>query len=131
MKFLSQEWFDAMVEQAKTKYFTKPNRMNMSYCEVYENCPGDEETVWTYFVMKDGMVGEARLGYGDDDIPEATYRCFGDYEDYVKVLHGELDPNMGIVKGIFTLEGNLMKAMTMLGTYNNLTKSKQFEGLET
>lgn len=130
MKLLSEEWFDAMVTKAKTEYFNKPNRMNFTYCEVYENCPGDEETVWTFFEMIDGMVGKTEIGYGEDDIPEATYRCFGDYEDYVRVLKGELDPNMGIVKGIFTLEGNLMKAMTMLGSYNNLTKSKRVDGLE-
>lgn len=130
MKLLSQEWFDAMVTKAKTEYFTKPTRLSLSYCEVYENCPGDEETVWTYFELKEGLVEVAEIGYGEDDMPEADYRCFGDYDDYVRVLKGELDPNMGIVRGIFTLEGNLVKAMTLLGTYNGLTKSKRVDGLE-
>jgi putative sterol carrier protein len=80
--------------------------------------------------MEKGLLDFIERGEGEDDLPEAQFRCFGDYKNYVLVCQGKLDPNKGIITGKFTLEGNLMKAMGMLGTYGKVTKCKRVSGME-
>lgn len=130
MKFLDQEWFDKHVAALKSE-FTETTRSTVGLVEVYENVYGEEDnTVWIHYEQKNGLVETCERGEGEDDIPSANFVVYGDYSDYVKVCKGELDPNKGIVSGKFTLEGNLLKAMGMLGTYNRITKCKKIEGME-
>lgn len=129
MKFLDEEWFEAHKTKLK-EAFTEPNRSNVELIEVYENCWGEDTTVWIHYKMVDGLLGYSKRGEGDDNIPEAQFRVFGDYNNYVLVCQGKLDPNKGIITGKFTLEGNLMKAMGMLGTYAKVTACKNIDGME-
>ena len=130
MKFLSQEWFDKHVEALHTT-FKDTNRNNTELVEVYENCWGEEgKTIWIYYQMKDGLVGKCERGEGEENLPAATFRCFGEYDDYVLVAQGKLDPKKGLLTGKFTLEGNLVKAISMLGTYMKVTECKRIEGMD-
>jgi len=129
MIFLDDEWFEKHIEKGKSE-FNKPNRSNLDLVEVYENCWGGSSTIWIYYELKDGMLNKYEKGEGEDNIPDAQFRCFGEYKDYVRVCKGELDPNKGIISGTFTLEGNLLKAMGMLGTYGRLTEAKRIPGME-
>ena len=129
MKFLSEEW-TAEHKKLLDAEFSKENRNNVELVEVYENCYGEDKTIWILYKMVNGLLGEFKRGEGDEDIPKASFRCFGDYEDYVSVAKGELDPKKGIMSGKFTLEGNLMKAMSMLGTYMKVTVCKRVPGME-
>lgn len=130
MKFLSPEWFEAHVAKIQ-EVFNEPNRSTVGLVEVYENVYGEEDnTVWIHYEQEKGLLKSCDRGEGEDDIPEGQFVVFGDYADYVRVCKGELDPSKGIVSGKFTLEGNLIKAMGMLGTYNQITECKKLEGTE-
>lgn len=130
MKFLDQEWFEKHVEALK-KEFSEPNRSNVTLVEVYENVYGEDgKSVWIHYVQENGLLKSCERGEGEDDIPEAQFVVYGDYADYVAVCEGRLEPSKGIVSGKFTLEGNLLKAMGMLGTYNRITECKKLEGTE-
>jgi putative sterol carrier protein len=128
MKFLDEKWF----EEHKIKLaeeFNETNRNTVELIEVYENCYGKNLTIWIHYKMVNGLLGYIERGEGEDNIPEGQYRCFGDYENFVLVCQGKLDPNKGIITGKFTLEGNLMKAMSLLGTYAKVTKAKRIPGM--
>ena len=129
MKFLSEEWTKKHKEMLETQ-FNKENRNNVELVEIYENCYGEDITIWISYKMVDGKLAHLERGEGEDKIPEATFRSFGDYEDYVAVCKGQLDPKKGIMTGKFTLEGNLLKAMAMLGTYMKVNECKKFPEIE-
>jgi len=130
MKFLSEEW----AEKHKALLladFKEENRSNVELTEVYENCYGEDgKTIWIYYSMKNGLMDKLERGEGEDNIPESTFRCFGDYKDYVRVVKGQLDPKKGLMTGTFTLEGNYLKAISMLGTYMRVTECKKVPDLE-
>ena len=130
MKLLSEEWFKKHKELLEAE-FSQETRLNVELTEVYENCYGEEgKTIWIYYSMKNGMLDRMERGEGDENIPESTFRCFGDYKNYVSVVKGQLDPRTGIMTGKFTLEGNFMKAMSMLGTYMKTSECKKVPGVE-
>ena len=102
---LDDEWYEVHLEKIG-ETFTVPGKLNTSLVEVYRN-------VW-------GEVG----------IPDAAFRCFGDYKSYVSVCQRRLDPKMGILGGVFKLEGGVMAAMPMLPVYDKLTACKCVDGME-
>ena len=128
MKYFSDEWYDAhkkLLEEA----FTKPSNISAELVEIYENCE-DGQTRWIYYRVDKGQLSDMHRGEGEDTIPKAMFRCFGEFENYMKVMRGELDPKKGIMTKKFRLEGNMMKAMGMLGVYAKVTESKKVPGLE-
>ncbi len=130
MKFLDSEWFKAHEQKLKDT-FTEPNRSNVILVEVYENVWGEEDkTVWVKYTTVNGLPAGFDHGEGEDSIPDAPFRVFGDYGNYALVCQGKLDSTKGIVTGKFTFEGNLIKAMGMMGTYAKVTDCKVFPGME-
>jgi len=128
MKYCSEEWFEEHKKLLATM-FTKPSNLSAELVEVYEHCEGNK-TVWVYYKVDKGLVADIKRGEGEETIPKAMFRCFGEYENYAKVIRGELDPKMGIMTKRFKLEGNMMKAMGMLGVYAKVTEAKKVPGLE-
>ncbi|HWQ75933.1 MAG TPA: SCP2 sterol-binding domain-containing protein [Syntrophomonas sp.] len=128
MKFLSEEWFIEFEKRCRDE-FSKASNLSTELVEVYENFEGNR-TIWCLFKLENGLIAQFKHGEGEDSIPSALFRTFGDYPDYVKVLKGELNPKKGLMAGTFTLEGNMMKAMGMLGTYMRVTECKKVPGLE-
>ena len=63
MKFLTDEWFDKTIERAKDRF--KPGKLELTFCEVCKNCPGEYPTVWMYYDVKNGQVADAKLGHGE------------------------------------------------------------------
>ncbi len=125
MKFLSKEWLEGHQALLQAE-FSKKSRVKTKLVEIYEDCP-DGKTRWIYYSLKDGLLEEFKSDEGND-LPEATFRCYGKYESYVKVLTGEISPKASLMDGTFTLEGNMMKALAMLGVYNRISKCKDVEG---
>ena len=128
MKYCSEEWFEEH-KKLLAEMFTKPSNISAELVEVYNNWEGDK-TVWVYYRIEKGVIADIQRGEGDDTIPKAMFRCFGEYESYAKVIRGELDPKKGIMTKVFKLEGNMMKAMGMLGVYAKVTEAKKVPGLE-
>jgi hypothetical protein len=121
IKYLSPEWMEENKKRI-SDVFNKPTRVASSLIEVYENCP-DGKTMWVKMILKQGLLD--LFEYGTEDIPEATFKIFGDYSEYVKVLKGEKDPQVALMTGAFTLEGNLMTALSQIGIYKKLIKIRQ------
>ena len=114
MRFLDDEWYSIHLEKI-AQTFTEPGRLNTSLVEVYRNVWGEAGRVkWIKYVVENTMVKEITRGESEDTVPAAAFRCFGDYKSYVAVCQRRLDPKMGILGGVFKLEGGVMAAMPML-----------------
>ena len=130
MRFLDDEWYRAHVEKIK-QVFDEPGKLNTELVEVYRNVWGEPgRTKWIKYVVENTQIKEICRGDGEDTVPEGVFRCFGDYASYVSVCRRRLDPKLGILGGVFKLEGGVMAAMPLLPTYDKLTACKRLEGTE-
>ncbi len=130
MKFLDDAWYQAHVEKIH-QVFAVPGSLNTQLVEVYRNVWGEVgHTRWIKYVVENTMIQEITRGEGEDTVPQAAFRCFGDYRSYVSVCQRKLDPKLGILGGVFKLEGGVMAAMPLLPTYDKLTACKRLEGTE-
>ncbi len=130
MKFLDGEWYEIHLKKIG-ETFTEPGKLNTSLVEVYRNVWGEAgNTKWIKYVVENTLVKEITSGEGEDSVPDAAFRCFGEYRSYVSVCQKKLDPKMGILGGVFKLEGGVMAAMPMLPVYDKLTACKRIEGME-
>lgn len=65
----------------------------------------------TFYVdLWHGKCREARL-LGPDESVDAAYTYAGPYENWVKLIRGEIDPIKGLLTGKFRLKGSMMKVM--------------------
>ena len=130
MKFLDAEWYAAHLDRI-SRTFTEPGKLKTELVEVYRNVWGEPgNTKWIKYVVENTMVKEITHGDGEYTVPDASFRCFGDYKSYVAVCQKRLDPKMGILGRTFILEGGVMAAMPMLPTYDKLTECKRIPGME-
>lgn len=130
MKFLDDAWYKIHLEKIG-QTFTEPGKLNTSLVEVYRNVWGEPGNVkWIKYVVEKTLVTEITRGEGEDTVPDAAFRCFGDYKSYVAVCQKKLDPKMGILGGVFKLEGGVMAAMPMLPVYDKLTQCKRVDSME-
>ena len=65
-----------------------------------------------------------------DSYDETGKRYPGGNAVNVAVCQRRLDPKMGILGGVFKLEGGVMAAMPMLPVYDKLTACKRVDGME-
>lgn len=131
MKFLSEEWFDNTIERAKDRF--KPGKLELTFCEVCTNCPGEYPTVWMYYDVKGGLIAEAKLGNGE--APNADFRGVADYADHVRISKGELDPKRAVMDKIVTIENNQgpvnpLKLVKLIDMYMKITDAKRIPGIE-
>ena len=130
MKFLDDAWYEIHLEKIG-QTFTETGKLNTSLVEVYRNVWGEPGNVkWIKYVVEKTLVTEITCGEGEDTVPDAAFRCFGDYKSYVAVCQKKLDPKMGILGGVFKLEGGVMAAMPMLPVYDKLTQCKRVDSME-
>lgn len=130
MRFLDDEWYAAHTAMIGRE-FIKPGKLNTSLVEVYRNVWGEAgHTRWIRYEVENTLVKEITRGEGEDTVPAAAFRCFGDYASYVSVLQRRLDPKMGILGGVFKLEGGVMAATPMLPTYDKLTACKRIPDMD-
>ena len=130
MRFLDDSWYEAHLARIGES-FSEPGRLSTSLVEVYRNVWGEPgHTRWIRYELENGLVREVSRGTGKEELPQASFRCFGDYASYVSVLQRRLDPKMGILGGVFKLEGGVMAAMPMLPVYDKLTACKRIEGMD-
>lgn len=132
MKFLSEEWFGA-TEKRVFESFKKPGKYSLTFCEVYENCPGENSTLWMLFEIEKGIVKSVKHGIGEP----ATYEYMGraDYKDHVRCCKGQLDPKKAVMSGVFKLQDNAsdggpMKTLALINMYMKFTEAKRVPGLE-
>lgn len=130
MRFLDDAWYGIHLKKI-AENFTELGKLNTSLVEVYRNVWGEPGRVkWIKYVVENTTVKEITCGESEDTVPDAAFRCFGDYRSYVAVCQRRLDPKMGILGGVFKLEGGVMAAMPMLPVYDKLTACKRVDGIE-
>lgn len=122
MEYLSKDWM-VECEKAVKEAFDKKSRVKTHLVEVYEDCP-DGIVRWVELKIEGGFLTDFKNGEGED-FPEATFRLYGSREKYVDVLQGRLDPQTALVTGVFTLEGNFLKALSLIGVYKKIIKARQ------
>lgn len=117
-KWLSEEWFDMVVELAKSQ----PNRpgatANMQY--VITDCPDGKE-IHYYWKVQDGKLLDAKLG----DLSDAEFTMTMSYSDHMKMAKSELDPNAAFLQGRIKVTGNMAKLMGLLP----ITSSEEYKQL--
>jgi hypothetical protein len=128
MKFVSGEWFVEHEKLLKAE-FSKPSTSSAELVEIYQNWDGGK-SAWVYYRIVSGLLEETKRGEGEDNLPKAMFGVSGEYGNYVSVIKGELDPKKGLMTGKFKLDGNMMKAMGLLGIYARITECKKVPGME-
>lgn len=103
---LSQEWLDA--QRAATAPL--PERPGASARIEYRVVGGPGGEVVFHTVLEDGRIVENRLG-GDD---EADFSVLIGHDDYVEVLRGTLDQNVGFMQGRVKVTGNIGRMLSVL-----------------
>lgn len=121
IKFLSPEWEKKMQELLAAE-FTKKGGVTTEFLQVVENCP-DGKTRWMLASIKKSIMVSYNLGEGE--LPEANFKAFADYSTFEKVIKKELEGGKALVTGEFRLEGNMVKALGLIGTYNRLEAAQR------
>jgi len=105
VRFPSEEWI-TLFKEALNK--------NAAYKEAAKDWEGDflfvitpdeglkKETVY-YVDLWHGMCREARLAKHNE---KAAFVFKGPYSNWKKVITGELDPLRGLIRGMFTIDGD-------------------------
>jgi len=132
MKFLSDEWFDALTENIY-KLFDKPSKLTFKFCEVFQNCPGEHSLVWVVYDIDHGIA--KGVTHGVDVIPPNDYLAIGNYADHIRVCKKEINPKKSVIDGTFTVDSHNEKvgAMRLLGLiemYMRLVEAKQLDGVD-
>lgn len=112
-KFPSQEWMDEFVVKLKE---------NESYKDAAKTWEGDitfvcakdstfGENVAMWFDLYHGDCREAKFFESLEDAPKSDFKYKGPFGNWVRLIHGEIDPIQGVLTGKFKLEGPMMKIM--------------------
>lgn len=125
MDFLSDEWFEEMKDRTGQR-LSRPGKVDVTYCEVYTDCPGSEKERWIYGVVRDSILQDMTMGTGTH--PDADYVCTGTCADHAAVTKGEINDKAALLSGKFKLKGNMMKALKLIGIYNAFTEGKKVPG---
>lgn len=133
-KMLTQEWNDlaqAKAEKIFSEAETKFPKLTLSLTEVYEEVPdgtlAEDGYIWYNYGLKNGVLTGWTYGTDEDDMPEADYVIFGDYDAYVKVLDRTVALEKAAVSGMFQIEGNMLKMMKLLGAYKEVLEIKRLD----
>ncbi len=113
-RFPSQAWVESYVEKlnASEAYRDAGRTWEGDLLFVVEK---DERFPKTCYMYIDLWHGACRKhGYAEEDpssLPPAEFRYTGPYQNWVRLLKGEIDPIRGLMTGKFKLKGSMMKIM--------------------
>lgn len=119
MKFLAQDWFDAVNAYIKTDEELQASIGSISVAiqQHVTDCPGGED-IFHFMKVSDG---EAVVGLGKLDEPDATMKA--DYESSAAMQRGELDIMSAFSGGKMMVTGNMAVLMTHQGTLTQLNRA--------
>lgn len=103
---LSQEWLDAQRDATASL----PEHPGASARIEYRVVGGPDGEVVFHTVLEDGRIVENRLG-GDED---ADFSVLIGHDDFVEVLRGTLDQNVGFMQGRVKVTGNIGRMLSVL-----------------
>lgn len=118
IQFLSKEYEAKMSELLKAE-FSKPSNLTCTFCQIVVGCP-DGKDRWVLYGVDNGVMSAFSIGEGE--APAASYRVKGPYQIYVDLIEGRLNGKVSIVTKKLVLEGSMVKALGLLGTYTRIEK---------
>lgn len=124
MLFLDDQWFDEMARRTR-EHLNRPGILNVTYCEVFTDCPDTEDTVWIFTVIRDGILQDILKGRGSECVPVADVCCTGTYTDHVAVLRGQLSLESAILTGKLKVRGKLLKGLKFILINKAFSKGKR------
>lgn len=122
-KFLSAEW-ESKMKELLTAEFSTPSGLTTTFTQVVDDCP-DGETHFMYYEVIKGILADFYVGVGEDEIPDSKFIARGPHRIFVDLIEGRLDGKAALVTGKLALEGNMAKALGLLGAYGKIEKSQR------
>jgi putative sterol carrier protein len=114
VKFLTQEWVDAVTEAANASdEFKQAAAGKTVKAQNVVSTPDGEVKYW--FSLQDGKA-EMALG----EIPDAEATLLSDYDSAVALTKGELNATAAYMSGKLKIQGDMMKLMGLQGVFNAL-----------
>ena len=117
-KVLTQEWLDLQKELAQEF----PERPGATAHMQYVITGAPDGDIKYFCVIENGHMQENKLG----EDPDAEFTMTQTYDDFVKVLKGELDPNAAFMQGRLKVTGNMGKLMSLMP----LTQSAEYKAIQ-
>lgn len=112
-KFPSQDWMDAFVTKLKEndayREAAKDWEGDITFVCGKDSSFGEEIAMW--FDLFHGDCRNAKFFQSVSDAPKSAFRYIGPFENWEKLIQGEIDPIKGLITGKFKLEGPRMKIM--------------------
>jgi putative sterol carrier protein len=119
VKFLSQEWADAVTEalNASEEFKQAAASQQVKLQQIVTDSPEGGGGKY-YFSLEDG---KAEVAVGEIAEPEATMTQ--DYETAVAISRREVNPQNAFMQGKLKIQGNMMKLMQLQGVLNAMPKA--------
>jgi len=117
-KYLTQEWLDLQKELAQAF----PERPGATARMQYLVTGTPEGDVRYFTVVENGKIVENTLG----DDPQTEFTLSQTYDDWVRILNGELDANAAFMQGRIKVVGNMGKLMSLMP----LTQSAEYKTIQ-
>ena len=125
-KFLTEEWLKSFEDKLNT---------DAQYAEIAKNWEGDvmltvkpggslEEQVVVYFDLWHGECREAFFVENSFD-KEVAFMLKGDYENYLRILKGELHPMQAMLTRKLSVQGNMGLMMRNVPTVLDFVRCAQ------
>jgi putative sterol carrier protein len=121
VKFLSIEWETKMKELLSAN-FIKKGGVTTDFLQVVESCP-DGTQRWMLLKLEKSIFVSYEVGEGE--LPDSKFKAFAPYSTFIKIVEGTLDGSKALITGEFRLEGNMVKALGLIGTYNRLETAQR------
>lgn len=107
VELLTQEWLDAQREATAQL----PERPGASATVEYRVAGGPHGEVVFHTVLTDGRVTWNALGPAE---PESDFTVLVPHAEYVAIVRGELDQNVGFMQGRVKVTGNIGRMLSVL-----------------
>lgn len=107
VELLTQDWLDAQREATAGL----PERPGASATIEYRVSGGPEGDVVFHTVLADGRITWSSLGPAE---PEPDFTVLVPHAEYLAIVRGELDQNVGFMQGRVKVTGNIGRMLSVL-----------------
>lgn len=107
VELLTQDWLDAQREATQVL----PVRPGASARIEYRVSGGPDGEVVFHTVLEDGRIAESALGPA---APEPDFTVLVPHAEYLAIVRGELDQNVGFMQGRVKVTGNIGRMLSVL-----------------
>lgn len=125
-KFMSAEWLELYKDaiNANEAYAKAADWWEGDFVFVIKPAGNLKEEIRAFIGLYHGECTEVKSLGPDKENPESTeYVYSADYESWVKILKGELDPIRALLSGKASVEGNMAKILKATDAAKELVNS--------